>query len=241
MSDSGVPVIAIDGPSGSGKGTISQIVAENLGWNFLDSGALYRLVALAARQQGVGLDDGEGLARLATQLNVRFISNAGSTQSNLSAVEARVILGTQDVTVLLRSQECAEAASRVAAVPQLRAALLERQRAFRGPPGLVADGRDMGSVVFPDAALKVFLTASVEQRAQRRYKQLVQKGINSDIHTLETELAARDARDSGRSIAPLKPAPGAIKIDSSTLSIQEVVLLILSLWQNTQFQQNMLS
>ncbi len=241
MSDPGVPVIAIDGPSGSGKGTISQIVAENLGWNFLDSGALYRLIALAAEQRGVDLDDGEGLARLATHLNARFISNAGSAQSNPSAVEACVMLDARDVTQLLRSQACAEAASRVAALPQLRAALLERQRAFRRPPGLVADGRDMGSVVFADAALKIFLTASVEQRAQRRYKQLINKGMNADIRTLEAELAARDARDSGRSIAPLKPAPGAIKIDSSTLSIQEVVLLILSLWQNTQFQQNTLS
>ena len=241
MSDPGIPVIAIDGPSGSGKGTISQLVAENLGWNFLDSGALYRLVALAARQQNVDLDDGAGLARLATQLNARFISNADSNHSDLSSVEARVMLGTQDVTVLLRSEECAEAASRVATVSQLRAALLERQRAFRSPPGLVADGRDMGSVVFPDAALKIFLTASVEQRAQRRRNQLTKKGIDVDIDTLEAELAARDARDSGRSIAPLKLAPGAIKVDSSTLSIQEVVLLILSLWQNTQFQQNMLS
>ena len=146
------------------------------------------------------------------------------------------MLGTQDVTVLLRSEECAEAASRVATVSQLRAALLERQRAFRSPPGLVADGRDMGSVVFPDAALKIFLTASVEQRAQRRRNQLTKKGIDVDIDTLEAELAARDARDSGRSIAPLKLAPGAIKVDSSTLSIQEVVLLILSLWQNTRFQ-----
>lgn len=241
MPDTSVPVIAIDGPSGSGKGTISQIVAQKLGWNFLDSGALYRLVALAARQQEISLDDEPALIRLALELDTHFISNANLNKTDLSAVEAAVILDGWDVTRELRSQECAEAASRVAALPEVRLALLDRQRAFRMAPGLVADGRDMGSVVFPDAPLKIFLTASVQARALRRHKQLMRKGMDVNIRSLETEIDARDARDSGRSIAPLKAGPDAVLIDSSGLSIEEVVQDILSLWQNAFLKQHTLS
>ncbi|MEO5702721.1 MAG: (d)CMP kinase [Gammaproteobacteria bacterium] len=240
MPDTSIPVIAIDGPSGSGKGTISQIVAQELGWNFLDSGALYRLVALAAQQQRVSLDNEATLARLALHLNAHFISNA-HLKTELTGVEATVTLDDRDVTRELRSQECAEAASRVAALPEVRVALLDRQRAFRVAPGLVADGRDMGSVVFADAALKIFLTASVEERAFRRHKQLIGKGMNVNIPLLEQELAGRDARDCGRSIAPLKAVPDAVLIDSSNLSIKEVVQDILSLWQNTPFKSQTLT
>lgn len=231
-SDANVSVIAIDGPSGSGKGTISQLVAQELGWNFLDSGALYRLVALAAQQHEVALDDEPQLAKLALQLNARFISNADQDKTDLSGVEAAVILDGRDVTRQLRSQDCAEAASRVAALHEVRLALLDRQRAFRVAPGLVADGRDMGSVVFPDAALKIFLTASVQERASRRHKQLMGKGMNVNIPLLEKEIAGRDARDSERSVSPLKAEPDAVVIDSSNLSIKDVVRQILSLWQN---------
>jgi cytidylate kinase len=236
VTDSCPPVIAIDGPSGSGKGTISQIVAQELRWNFLDSGALYRLVALAAVQHEVSLDNESALAGLALQLNARFVSNSDLNKTDLSRVEAVVLLDDVDVTKSLRTQECAEAASRVAALPALRLALLDRQRAFRQAPGLVADGRDMGSVVFPDAVLKIFLTASVEERAHRRYKQLMNKGMAVNMHMLEEEISGRDARDAGRSVAPMKADPSAILLDSSGLAITEVVQHILSLWQNTQFK-----
>ena len=214
MSDP-APVIAIDGPSASGKGTVAQAVASALGFHYLDSGALYRLVALAALGRGVDLAQGEALAALAGGLDVRFEG-------------ADAFLGGRPVTEEIRSEACSLAASRVAAVAGVRAALLDRQRAFREPPGLVADGRDMGSVVFPDAVLKVFLTASLETRAERRHKQLIDKGITASIHTLLLDLAERDARDAARAVAPLKPAPGARILDTTGLTVAEAAGAVLA-------------
>ncbi len=208
------PVIAIDGPSASGKGTIAERVAEALGFHYLDSGALYRLVALAAVQSGIGFDDEAALAELARQLDVRF----GGGQ---------LLLSCQDVTGDIRSEICGMGASRVGALPGVRQALLARQRAFREAPGLVAEGRDMGTVVFPDATLKVFLTASAEVRAERRYKQLKEKGIDANIRTLLQELRERDERDSARSVAPLQKALDARELDSSGLGIEEIVRQVL--------------
>jgi cytidylate kinase len=204
------PVVAIDGPSGSGKGTISQLLAARLGWHYLDSGALYRLTALAAARHGVALDDAAGLARLAAALDVRF---------EVAAAGERILLEGEPVGNPLRSEATGAGASRVAALPEVRAALLERQRAFRTPPGLVADGRDMGTVVFPDAEVKIFLTASAEARAERRYKQLKEKGIGANLTDLSADLAERDRRDSERATAPLKPAADAIVVDSTGLDI----------------------
>jgi cytidylate kinase len=209
-----VPVIAIDGPSASGKGTIAERVANALGFHYLDSGALYRLVALAALQAGIGLDQEAVLAALAKKLDVRF---AGG----------EIFLSSQRVTDAIRSEACGMGASRVAALPAVRQALLARQGAFREAPGLVAEGRDMASVVFPDATLKVFLTASAETRAERRYKQLKQKGIDANIRTLLRELRERDERDSARSVAPLQKAAGARELDSSGLGIDEIVRQVL--------------
>ena len=211
-------VVAIDGPSGSGKGTISRRLAAQLGWHYLDSGALYRLVGLAAARSGVGLSDAPGLAALATRLDVRFAPAAD--------VE-RVYLDGTDVAEELRTERAGEAASQVAAIPAVRAALLQRQRDFERPPGLVADGRDMGTVVFPAAALKVFLTASTEARAMRRHKQLKEKGIDVSLPDLSWDIAQRDARDANRTVAPLRPAPDARVIDSTSLTPKEVVARIL--------------
>jgi cytidylate kinase len=205
-----IPVIAIDGPSASGKGTVAQRVAQALGFHYLDSGALYRLVALSAIGSGTSLDDAAGLAALAAGLPVVFR-------------DGRIVLANQDVTDSLRSEETSVAASRVAAVPAVRTALLERQRAFRRPPGLVADGRDMGSVVFPDALVKVFLTAEVGIRAERRYKQLKEKGMYGKMPIVVEELRQRDARDSARPVAPLKHYPDAIFLDTTSLSIDDAV------------------
>lgn len=221
-----VPVITIDGPSGSGKGTISRGVAKALGWHFLDSGALYRLVALAAKHHAVGLGDEPCLKTLAGHLDVQFQSDDG-------AREGRVILEGEDVTDNLRTEECGNAASVVAALPSVRQALLQRQRAFQEPPGLVADGRDMGTVVFPDAELKVFLTASREERARRRHNQLKGKGVNVTLQHILDELAERDARDSGRSISPLRAATGAVIIDTTRMSIDEVVSAVLNGWRKS--------
>jgi cytidylate kinase len=204
------PVIAIDGPSASGKGTVAQRVAGALGFHYLDSGALYRLVALHAIGTRVALDDAAGLAALAAGLPAEF--RAG-----------KIILANQDVTDDLRAEDTSIAASRVAAVPEVRRALLGRQRAFRQAPGLVADGRDMGSVVFPDALVKVFLTAEVEIRAERRYKQLKEKGMYGKMPVVVEELRQRDARDSARPVAPLKHYPDAIFLDTTALSIDEAV------------------
>ncbi len=210
-----VPVIAVDGPGGVGKGTLSRRIAAHLGFHLLDSGALYRLVALVAEEQPVPLDDEEQLAGLAAQLDVEF------RPLNHEDV-ARPVLGGRVVGEELRSERCGDNASRIAGYPQVRAALLARQRAFRRPPGLVADGRDMGSVVFPDAELKIFLTASLEERAQRRYKQLIAKGIGVNLAPLLGEISARDKRDRERSVAPMKPASDAVVIDTTALGIDEV-------------------
>jgi cytidylate kinase len=218
VTAAGAPVVAIDGPSGSGKGTISRRLAPRLGWHYLDSGALYRLVALAAARQRVDAADVEGLAKVAANLDVRF-APAGETE--------RVYLGNVDVAAEIRTEQAGEAASRVAAVPGVRTALLARQRDFARWPGLVADGRDMGSVVFPDATLKVFLTASAEERAMRRHKQLKEKGIDVSLPDLSWDIAQRDARDANRAVAPLKPAPEAHVIDSTSLTPEEVVARIL--------------
>ena len=209
-----VPVIAIDGPSASGKGTIAQAVAKKLGFHYLDSGSLYRLVALAAVKEATRLDDEAALARRALHLHVTF-------------EDGEIFLFGQKVTDSIRSEECGIGASRVAALPSVRAALLARQRAFRAAPGLVAEGRDMGTVVFPDAVLKVFLTASAEARAERRHKQLKEKGIDANIHTLLLELRERDERDSGRSVAPLQKAADARELDSTGLGIEEIVRQVL--------------
>ncbi len=212
------PVVTIDGPSGSGKGTISRSLARRLGWNLLDSGALYRLVALAGMEAGLAPSDTAGHAKIAATMDVRFGAGAGA-----AAAEEAVYLSGRDVTQAIRSEEAGQGASRVATWPSVRQALLERQRAFAGPPGLIADGRDMGTVVFPDASLKIFLTASAGERAARRHKQLKDKGSDVSLAALSREIAERDARDSTREIAPLKPAPDAHVIDSTSLSIEQVV------------------
>jgi cytidylate kinase len=209
------PVVTIDGPSGSGKGTISRLVASSAGWNLLDSGALYRLVALAGMRAGLSPDDAEGHARLAVAMQVRF--EVGPDGGEL------VTLAGTEVTGHIRSESAGQGASRVAAWPAVRTALLERQRAFASPPGLVADGRDMGTVVFPGANLKIFLTASPAERALRRYKQLKDKGSDVSLPALSREITERDLRDSTRSVAPLKPAPDAEVIDSTGLTIAQVV------------------
>lgn len=207
-------VITIDGPSGSGKGTLAQLLARQLGWHLLDSGALYRLVALAAANHRVALDNEASLAVLAGHLDVQF-RNSG--EGGVS-----VVLEGEDVTDVLRTEETGAGASRVAAFPGVRSALLERQRAFREAPGLVADGRDMGTVVFPDAPLKVFLTASAEERANRRYQQLKAKGGSVSLADLLEDIRARDERDTQRAVAPLRAATDAIVIDSTGMSIQDV-------------------
>ncbi len=208
-----VPVIAVDGPSGTGKGTLSLRIAQSLGWHFLDSGALYRVLAHYATLSGVPLDDEAAVARLARALPVAFAAGDG---------EPRVLLDGRDVTAAIRTEEGGAAASVVAALPAVRAALLDRQRAFRAAPGLVADGRDMGTVVFPDAAFKLFLTASPEARAERRYKQLKGKGIDVNLAALLEDIRRRDQRDEQREVAPLQPAPDAEILDTTTLGIPEV-------------------
>lgn len=216
-----VPVIAIDGPSGSGKGTIARRVARHLGWHLLDSGALYRLVALAGRRDGLAPDDVTGHARQAAQLDVHFGMDPEG--------EERVLLGGQDVTRELRAEATGEAASRVAAWQDVRSALLGRQRAFARLPGLVADGRDMGSIVFRGAGLKIFLTASPEERARRRYKQLKGKGLSGSLAALSAEIAERDRRDTTRAVAPLVAVPEAVIVDSTALTIEEVVGRVIEL------------
>lgn len=213
-----VPIITVDGPSGSGKGTISRTLAARLGWHLLDSGALYRVTALAALRAGVDLDRAEAVAGIAEGLNVEFTESGG--------VE-RVLLSGEDVTAALRTERCGEAASKIAAQPAVRRALFERQRAFAEPPGLVADGRDMGTGIFPDAALKVFLTATAEERARRRHKQLNEKGIDVSLRDLAREIAQRDERDANRAVAPLVPAADARVLDSTRMSPEEVTERIL--------------
>ncbi|MGI9273135.1 MAG: (d)CMP kinase [Woeseiaceae bacterium] len=218
-NSTGIPVIAIDGPSGSGKGTVARRVARQLGWHLLDSGALYRLVALDAIAKGVHFDDAEGLAALAAGLDVQFLSD--------SAGEERIILAGNDVTRAVRTEDAGRGASAVAAIQAVRDALFDRQRAFRTAPGLVADGRDMGTHVFTDASLKVFLTASPEERAKRRHKQLNDKGIDVSLAAVSRDIVDRDRRDSERSVAPLRPAEDARILDSSGTPIDEVVQTVL--------------
>jgi cytidylate kinase len=214
------PVITVDGASGTGKGTVSQLIAKRLGWKLLDSGALYRVLALAAQKHGVSLDNETALRVLGEYFDVQFIA-AGSELP-------RILLEGEDVTETIRTEKMGNAASKIAALPEVRTALLNRQRAFREFPGLVADGRDMGTVVFPDAEIKIFLTASPEERAQRRYSQLKEKGINVNLIDLVSELRERDKRDQERAVAPLRPADDAICINTDHLSVEEVVERILA-------------
>lgn len=209
------PVITIDGASGTGKGTVSQILAKRLGWNFLDSGALYRVLALAAQKHSVALDNEKALEVLAEHLDVQFLAQENTT--------SLVILEGENVTDIIRTEKMGNAASIVAALPAVRAALLSRQRAFRDQPGLIADGRDMGTVVFPDAELKIFLTASPEERASRRLNQLKERGISVTLGDLIEELRERDKRDQERAVAPLKPAEDAVLINTDRLTIEQVV------------------
>lgn len=215
-----VPVVTIDGPSGSGKGTVSRELARHVGWHLLDSGALYRLVALSGVRAGLRPDDVAAHTALARTMAVQFDDDGRGGE--------RIRLDGAEVTRELRSEAAGQGASRVAAWPPVRAALLERQRAFAEPPGLVADGRDMGTVVFPEAALKIYLTASAEERALRRYKQLKEKGSDANLAALSREIAERDQRDSTRAVAPLRPAPDARIVDSTGMSAAEVVDVVLS-------------
>ncbi|MEK1905634.1 MAG: (d)CMP kinase [Pseudomonas sp.] len=214
-------VITIDGPSGSGKGTIAGLLAKQLGWNLLDSGALYRLLAFAARNHGIDLTNEEALKTLAAHLDVQFVAASGGEGQ-------RIILEGEEVTGDIRNEQVGAGASQVAALPAVREALLQRQRAFLEAPGLIADGRDMGTVVFPDAPLKVYLTASAEERARRRYLQLKGKVDGVSLPSLLDEIRERDERDMQRAVAPLKPAPDAIQLDSTELSIEQVMERILS-------------
>ncbi len=211
------PVIAIDGPTASGKGTVAARLAQELGWSVLDSGALYRLSALSALRKNVDPGNESALAEIARRLDVCFDSG-------------RVLLERDDVTELLRQEHIGDTASRIAGYPRLREALLERQRAFRQAPGLVCDGRDMGTIVFPDAALKIFLVADVRARAERRYNQLIEKGFSANLGDLLSDLKARDERDQNRLVAPLRPAADAITVDSSNLTIAQTVQRILQHW-----------
>jgi cytidylate kinase len=212
-----VPVITIDGPTASGKGTVAHCVAQALGWGVLDSGALYRLTALSVLQRGGDSADPQAVARIAESLEVVFHAKG-------------ILLEGREVSELIRQEEVGNLASRLAPNPALRAALLERQRAFRRPPGLVADGRDMGTIVFQDANLKIFLVADVRARAQRRCKQLIEKGISANLEDLLADMRERDARDIERAVAPLLPAQDAHVVDSSTLTIEQTVQSILDLW-----------
>ncbi|MHB1352505.1 MAG: (d)CMP kinase [Thiobacillus sp.] len=218
-SRSDIPVLTVDGPSASGKGTVAERVARALGFHFLDSGALYRLTALSAMKAGVALDDEAGVAKLAAALPARFHDGA-------------VWLADADVSDAIRAEAVGEGASKVATLPAVRAALLDRQRAYREAPGLVADGRDMGTVVFADAEAKVFLTASAEARALRRYKQLIEKGMSASLPALVADMQARDARDSARAVAPLKPAADALVLDTTDMDVAAAVDAVLAHYRN---------
>ncbi|WP_141452668.1 (d)CMP kinase [Pseudoxanthomonas sp. z9] len=215
-----IPVLTIDGPSGAGKGTVSRIVADRLGWHYLDSGALYRAVGVAASWADLDISDPAALVRCTFDTQVRFQDGPQGL---------RVIVDDVDATEELRLETTGALASAIAAIPEVRSALKERQRAFRQLPGLVADGRDMGTVIFPDASYKVFLTASAEERAERRYKQLKDKGVSVTLDGLLREILARDARDAQRTVAPLRPADDAVHIDTTGLGIDEVVGRVLAI------------
>jgi cytidylate kinase len=214
------PVLTIDGPSGSGKGTISRGVARRLGWHYLDSGAIYRAVGQAAAWEGVDLSDPEAVAACAARTQIQFQTHGEG--------EPHVLVNGKDATRLLHTEAAGAVASAIAAIPPVRAALVQLQLGFRRPPGLVADGRDMGTVIFPDAKYKVFLTASAEERARRRYKQLKDKGVSANLDSLLHEIAARDERDAGRAVAPLKPAADAVILDSTGMPITEVIDRVLA-------------
>jgi cytidylate kinase len=216
-----IPVIAIDGPSASGKGTVAQAVAGVLGFHYLDSGALYRIVGVASMDASINLDNEREILAILLKINIKF-------------TQGLVILDGCNVTDAIRREAASDAASRVAAHAKVRAALLERQRAFRLNPGLVADGRDMGSVVFPDAVLKIYLTASVEARAQRRYKQLIDKGLDANMAALLQDIRSRDERDSNRAAAPLKKCPGAVEIDTTGMPAEEAAARVLALYRQVQ-------
>jgi cytidylate kinase len=217
------PVITIDGPSASGKGTVAERVATALGFHFLDSGALYRLTALSALKHGVALDDETRVAELAARLPASFHDGA-------------VWLDDENVHEAIRAEAVGEGASKVAALPAVRAALLDRQRAYRQAPGLVADGRDMGTVVFADAVAKIFLTASAEARAERRYKQLIEKGNSASLPALVADMQARDARDTARAVAPLKPAPDALFLDTTRMDVESAVQAVLDHYRSKQMK-----
>ncbi|SDH52164.1 (d)CMP kinase [Nitrosomonas sp. Nm132] len=217
METGAIPVITIDGPSASGKGTVAQLVAQKLAFHYLDSGALYRLVALIAMRSNTDSANELAIANIALHLDVNFYGSS-------------IQLNSEDVSDAIRTEECSKLASVIAGQPEVRRALLQRQRAFLQPPGLVTDGRDMGSVVFPDAPLKIFLTASAEERAQRRYKQLIEKGINANIQSLLQDISERDMRDSNRDTSPLKQETDAKLLDTTLLSIEEAVNEVLRLY-----------
>ena len=220
-TDKPVPVLTIDGPSGSGKGTISRAVADALGWHLLDSGAIYRAVGYAAGMAGIDLSDAAAVTRCAETTKIVF-------RDPKDGGETRVIVNSHDATDELRTETCGAAASAIAAIPAVRTALFDKQRAFRKAPGLVADGRDMGTVVFTDAEHKIFLTASADERARRRYKQLKEKGLAVTLSSLLREIEARDERDATRKVAPLRPATGALTIDTTGMPVADVVARVLA-------------